>query len=188
MIHESTLQFLVDPEMGAPSDMGQGAESPRRVESVPRPTGRQPRRRRSPEGIPAVDPHRPYLVTVSAAADELSVSVRMVFKLVAAGTLPAVRLGRATRIATADLVSLVEDLRGKPQPGPNAPAPAAARVRRSRAARLPRGLPDLPHSPRGRRPAAGASPGSGPGRGDKSLAAVPAVDPCGSQHLRPRSP
>ena len=53
----------------------------------------------------------PLLVDVDGAAKLLSLSTRTVWRLNENGRLPAVHIGRATRWATADVVSFVDALR-----------------------------------------------------------------------------
>lgn len=57
----------------------------------------------------------PALVNLDEAARYLGVSRRHVERLVAAGILPRVRLGRAVRIAIQDLDSYVDLLRSETQ-------------------------------------------------------------------------
>lgn len=52
---------------------------------------------REPSGNPAI------LVTVNDAAQRLAISPRSVWKLIAAGSLAVVRIGRSTRVRLADL-------------------------------------------------------------------------------------
>ena len=56
----------------------------------------------------APDDHEPRLcVSVEKAARTLDISVRAIYYLVAAGDLPMVKLGRATRFSVKDLENLV---------------------------------------------------------------------------------
>ena len=48
------------------------------------------------------------LMTIRGSADALDVSTRTVSRLIAAGTLPAVRIGRLVRIRPVDLATLVK--------------------------------------------------------------------------------
>ena len=48
------------------------------------------------------------LMTIRGSADALDVSTRTVSRLIAAGTLPAVRIGRLVRIRPEDLATLVK--------------------------------------------------------------------------------
>ena len=52
----------------------------------------------------------PLLTTLDGAADRLSIGRRSVQRLVAAGRLPAVRVGGATRVRLADLDRYVDEL------------------------------------------------------------------------------
>jgi excisionase family DNA binding protein len=56
-------------------------------------------------------PSPPALVTLNAAAAYMSCSRRHLERLVAAGQIPTVRLGRAVRVAVADLDGYINDLR-----------------------------------------------------------------------------
>lgn len=48
------------------------------------------------------------LMTIRGSADALDVSTRTISRLIAAGTLPAVRIGRLVRIRPEDLAALVQ--------------------------------------------------------------------------------
>ncbi len=62
-------------------------------------------------------PPLPKLLTVKQAAEVLSVSVPMVYKLVRDEELPAVRIGVACRVHVEDLGRFIEERRGKKAAG-----------------------------------------------------------------------
>ena len=94
----------------------------------------------------------PHLVTIAHAAGLLAVSERTVFKLIAEGALPAVRLGRATRIASTDIVNLIDSHRNRRSPDKDSDVVLiSGSPRARRCADLPKDWPRLPYSPRGRR-------------------------------------
>jgi excisionase family DNA binding protein len=57
------------------------------------------------------------LLTVPECAVELAISRARAYELVAAGTLPAVRIGRATRVPRAALEAWIVDRLGERQAG-----------------------------------------------------------------------
>lgn len=124
-----------------------------RENHVAAPTGwGRPGARRQHVTAENADRRGPYLVTVPQAARLLSVSVRMVFKLIAEGALPAVRLGRATRIAGPDILNLIDSHRTPQSPDDRVDGvPRSPDSRRRLVTNLPADWPRLPYTPRGRR-------------------------------------
>lgn len=58
-------------------------------------------------------PPLPKLLTIKQAAEALSVSVPMIYKLTREQTLSVVRLGSSVRIHPEDLAALIESHRGR---------------------------------------------------------------------------
>lgn len=54
------------------------------------------------------EPTAPRLLTRPQAADRLAVSVRTIARLIERGELPAVRVGRAVRVRSSDVDTLID--------------------------------------------------------------------------------
>jgi len=105
LIHGGQLDLALWPIAMGPTGSGTGGASNGRTQDVPR-TAR--RRGQGSSAAEAVAHHHQWLITVPEAAAKLSISERMVFKLIAKGRLPTVRLGRATRIDTDDVAAFID--------------------------------------------------------------------------------
>lgn len=109
----------------------------------------------SPMRSARMDPMPAPLLTTRATAELLAVSTRMVYKLIADGSLAAVRIGRATRVSVDDVFALVDARRdrrgGKPAPIPGTPSPSSAQHPKGEV-QLPSTWPSLPYPALGRRP------------------------------------
>ncbi|WP_217913276.1 helix-turn-helix domain-containing protein [Miltoncostaea marina] len=93
---------------------------------------------------PAPEAAVPQHLTLHEAAERLGVSYRTLWRQVRAGTLPAMRIGRAIRVSVEDLEQLRHDPDAAARAGRSAARttpPPRARQPRGEFARMARGLP-----------------------------------------------